>query len=155
MRGMIFFYYSMKKIPIKLKPKEKDFLHEKKKIKLSKRVRTRIEILLLCDKGKKETDIADFLDVTIDTIWRTKKKYHALGVEGALGEKKRSGQPKKYGMTVETELTAIACTDPPKGSARWTLSLLVEKMRADVKGCGGITKQSIRVLLKKTQQNRG
>lgn len=145
----------MKKIVVCLNQSEKEFLKAKSKLKLSKRVRNRIEILTLCDKRKSEKDISDFLNITLDTIWRTKKKYHEYGLPNALGEKKRTGQPKKYGTTIEAELTAIACSDAPEGRARWTLSLLMEKMRADVEGCETITGQSIRVLLKKTQQSHG
>lgn len=145
----------MKKIPINLEPNEKVFLEKKKREKLTKRVRDRIEILLLCHKKKLEKDIADFLGTTTDTIWRTKKKYHELGVKGMLEEKKRPGAPKKYTIREETELTAIACSTPPEGHARWTLQLLMEKMRSDVQGCEKIQRQNIFLMLKKIQQNRG
>lgn len=112
----------MKKILIQLTAKEKVFLEKKKKGKLNKRVRDRIEILLLCDKKKSGKNIANFLGITTDTIWRTKKKYKELGIKKFLEEKKRPGAPKKYGIKEETELTAIACSDPPEGHARWTLS---------------------------------
>ena len=144
----------MKKIPIQLAPNEKVFLEKKKREKLTKRQRDRIEILLLCHKKKSEKDIADFLGITTDTVWRTKKRYHEQGV-GALEEKKRPGAPKKYRIREETELTALACSDPPEGHARWTLQLLMEKMRSDVQGCEKIQRQNIFLMLKKIQQNRG
>lgn len=139
----------MKTLIVKLTKREVKILESKReKEKLSKRMRDRIEILLQCHRGLKEAEIANFLDITLDTIWRTKKKYIEGGIKNALEEKERTGQPKKYNTTHETELVAIACSDAPKGNARWTIELLRRYMRKEVKGCEQINRESIRLMLK-------
>ena len=40
--------------------------------------------------------MAEILDVGRNTVWRIKKKFRKEGLQGALAEKPRSGQPKKY-----------------------------------------------------------
>lgn len=146
----------MNKISIKLSKGEIDFLTNKKNTeRLSKRVRNRIDILLLSQKGKKVQEIAEFLPTTPDTIWRTKKKYVEKGIEYALSEKSRPGQPLKYDIRKETEIIATACTQPPQGRTRWTLELLTERARKTIKGCRTINRESIRLMLKKTNVSLG
>ena len=98
-------------------------------------------------RGKSEKDIADFLDVDTTTIWRVKKRYLEEGVESAIREKPRSGQPVKYNQDHKTELTAIACSEAPEGREKWTIELLTEKMRSDVDGCKDISKETVRLYL--------
>jgi transposase len=146
----------MNRISIKLTNKEVEFLKEKKdKERLSKRVRNRIDILLLSHQGKKLKEIAEFLQISPDTVWRTKKKYIKGGLEYALLEKPRPGQPKKYDIRQETEIIAIACSNPPQGRERWTLELLTEKIRKTIKGCQTINRETIRLMLKKTNLSLG
>lgn len=146
----------MKKIQIKLSPEEVDFLKEFKEQKgRTLRQINRANILLLCDKGKAEKDIAEFLDVGTNTIWRIKKRYLKKGLEAALGEEPRPGRPPLFDTNHEAGLTAIACSDAPKESERWTLELLTGKMRKEVKGCKGISKETVRLMLKKTGLNPG
>jgi len=51
------------------------------------------------------------------------------GLDSALNDKPRSGQPKKYDDGVEAEIITLTCTDPPEGRKRWTIKLLVEEMK--------------------------
>lgn len=147
---------TMKKIKITLSSKEESFL---KKIKKQKgrtlRETNRVNILLLCNKGKAEKDIADFLDVDPATIWRIKKKYVKEGIKASLAENPRPGQPKKYNQKHETDLTAIACSEAPEDREKWTIELLTEKMQSDVKGCEDISRETVRLMLKKTDINPG
>lgn len=115
----------------------------------------RANILLLLHKKKAENDIAEFLDVERTTVWRTKTRYLAKGLRYALEEDPRSGQPVKYTITHQTELTAIACSNAPEGAVRWTLALLKDRMRRAVKGCKSINRESIRLMLKKTGVSLG
>lgn len=96
----------------------------------------------------------DFLEVERTTIWRTRKRYLEEGLEKALQEKERSGQPRKYGAKQRAEVVALACSDPPSGRARWSLELLTEKL-SQQKGLGSINRETIRLILKKTNVNRG
>lgn len=47
-------------------------------------------------KGKRSKDIEDSSGIDRTTIWQTKNRYYELGVEKALEEDERPGQPIKY-----------------------------------------------------------
>ncbi|MBI5414068.1 helix-turn-helix domain-containing protein [Candidatus Peregrinibacteria bacterium] len=140
----------MKKIKIILSSDEILFL---KKFKGGKgrtlRETNRVNILLLCHSGKREKDISEFLEVTADTIWRIKKRYTEGGVKKAIEESPRPGQPRRFSTDHQAKLTAIACSEAPGGRERWTIGLLTEKMRSGKNGCKTISRESVRLMLKK------
>jgi hypothetical protein len=49
-------------------------------------------------------------------------------METALYEKPRPGQTPKITGEVESHLVLLACSDPPTGSARWTMQMLADKL---------------------------
>lgn len=145
----------MKRIEVKLTQKEIIFLHEFKKTDYrSEREYNRANILLMLNKGKKDSEIIDFLEVDRATIWRTKQKYLKEGLEKALQENKRSGQPAKYGAKEKAEVIATACSGPPEGRSRWTLELLSDRLKGK-EGLSTINRETIRLILKKTNVNLG
>jgi putative transposase len=145
----------MKKKEIKLKPKEILFLQTfKNSERRSVREYDRANILLLVHKGKKDAEIADFLEVERTTIWRTKQKYFEGGIAKALEEKERSGQPVKYGTRQEAAVIATACSEAPDGRARWTLELLTKTLQGQ-EDLSTINRETIRLILKKTNVNLG
>lgn len=145
----------MNKSEIKLTSKEIKFLGKYKKTKdLSLREYNRANILLLLHKGKKESDIADFLDVERTTIWRTKQKYLEAGINEALEERERSGQPVKYNDPQKAEVIATACSKAPEGRSRWTLQLLTDTLKKQ-KSLSTINRETIRLILKKTNVSLG
>lgn len=148
---------SMPRTSLKLTPKDIRFLDNFKHDGARRSVRqlNRANILLLLHKKKVEKDIAEFLGVERTTVWRTKKRYLAKGVRFALEEDPRSGQPKKYTMDHQTELVALACSTSPEGAGHWTLELLTRAMRNTVKGCKTINRETIRLMLKKTNVSLG
>src|SRR5271169_4870490 len=113
---------------IKLKKPELAYLESCKLGKRSLREYNRLNILLLLNKGKKPSEIEDFLNVDRITIWRTKKKYLEHGVEKALEEDERPGQPVKYTTDQRAELAALACGPCPPGRRRWTVRLLTAEL---------------------------
>jgi putative transposase len=121
---------------------------------LSLRVYNRINILLLLSKGKKTVEIEDFLNVDRITVWRTKKRYLEYGVEKALQEDDRSGQPIKYATDQQTELSAMACGPCPTGRRRWTIRLLTGELKKKP-GFETINRESVRLILKKTNVSLG
>ena len=125
-----------------------------KKGRKSARGLTRARILLLANQRKGDTEIAEILGVGRNTIWRIKKRYLEEGLESALRDKPRSGQPKKYTERHEAEIIAQACTKSPDGRKRWSLTLLTEEMRKK-EGFETINRESIRLILKKAKQNLG
>ena len=140
---------------VKLSPSEIEFLRTfKSSGKRSQREYDRASILLLLDKGKLDAEIVDFLEVERTTVWRTRKRYLEEGLEKSLQEKERSGQPKKYGDKQQAEVIALACSDPPQGRAKWSLELLTEKL-SHQKGLKSINRETIRLILKKTNVSLG
>jgi putative transposase len=126
----------------------------KKQGKKSLREFNRVNILLLLHKNKKTVEIEDFLNVDRITIWRVKKKYLESGIEAALQEDERTGQPIKYTTDHHAELSAMACGPCPAGRRRWTVRLLTKELQKKP-GLEGINRESVRLALKKMNVNLG
>ena len=140
---------------IKLTENEVKYLNNfVKKGRKSARELTRAHVLLLVNDGKTETWIKDTLRISRATVSNIKKRCRKEGLQSALAEKQRSGQPKKYIEKHEAEIIAQACTESPDGRKRWTLELLTEEMRKK-DGFETINKESIRLILKKAKLNLG
>ena len=143
------------KVTIKLSKKELNYLaNEKAKGNLSTRKYNRINILLLLNKGKKNSEIEDFLGVDRITIWRTKNRYAEQGIEAALEEDARPGQPVKYSTDHEAELAALACGPCPVGRKRWTIRLLTETLKSKP-GFKTLNRETVRLGLKKMNVSLG
>src|SRR3989338_7199444 len=96
---------------IKLKNKEIDYLNDfVKKGTKSARMLTRARTLLLEHKGIKDVEIQRLLSVGRTTIWRVRNNYLEKGIEYALTERERPGQPQKYNKKKNAEIIAYACT---------------------------------------------
>lgn len=91
----------------------------------------RARILLMADdqKGASNTTIAAELSCGRETVRRIRHRFLTEGVEGALFDRPRPGQPKKLTGEDEAFVIATACSDPPLGSDHWTLKLLVKKLK--------------------------
>lgn len=139
---------------INLKQSELMYLESFKSSNRSLREYNRANILLLLNKGKKINDIEDFLNVDRITIWRTKKKYLEHGVQKALEENYRSGQPSKYAADHQAELAALACGPCPVGRRRWTVRLLASELKKK-QGFETINRESVRLALKKMNVSLG
>ncbi|HYA43379.1 MAG TPA: helix-turn-helix domain-containing protein, partial [Syntrophobacteraceae bacterium] len=63
-------------------------------------------------------------------------------------EKPRSGKPPKLEGLTAAHITALACSDPPEGRARWTLRLLADRA-VELDLVDTISHEAIRKLLKK------
>ena len=70
--------------------------------------------------------IAEALDTSIDTIARTRQLLVEEGLDGALTRKHspKSARKRIFDGAAEARLIALACSPPPKGRKRWTLTLL-------------------------------
>ena len=142
-------------IQLKLTKKELLYLESQKKLPhLSVRKYNRINILLLLHKGKKTSELEDFLGVDRITVWRTKKRYQEQGIENALVEDDRSGQPLKYNTDHESELAALACGPCPEGRKRWTIRLLTATLKTK-SGFKTVNRETVRLALKKMNVSLG
>lgn len=145
----------MKSLKIRLKEEEVQFLNIFVKNGLRKaREVYRANVLLLADKGKKDVEIAEILSINRQTVARVKKKYVKEGLESALKDKPRSGQPVKYNEKKQAEIISMACSDPPEGRKRWTIRLLVDEMHGK-EGFETVNFESVRLILKKAGLNLG
>ena len=88
----------------------------------------RAQILLAAAAGSSDERIAAHVSVGTSTVYRTKRRFVEEGLEAALSEATRPGVPRKLAAKEEALLVATACSKPPAGRARWTLSLLADEM---------------------------
>ncbi len=103
----------------------------------------RAQILLMADAGKKDAEIAEALPVGTATVYRTKQRFVEEGLEASLQERPRRGGERKLNGSQESLLVALACSTPPKGRQRWTLSLLAGTLVA-LTNIEGISRQTVR-----------
>jgi transposase len=77
-------------------------------------------------EGWSDSEIAEALDTSIDTVARTRQQLVEGGVDAALTRKHspRSARTRVFDGVAEAKLIALACSEPPKGRSRWTLQLL-------------------------------
>lgn len=114
----------------------------------------RAHILLKADEGKTDAEISAMLYVSEQTIRRTRLRYATEGLQAALEDKPHPKPAPKLNEKQEAHLVAVACSTPPNGRARWTLKLLQKRLIQD--GIvSGIAPETVRLLLKKTNSNRG
>lgn len=135
--------------PVNLTADEREYLNEFTR-RGSHKVReiNRAYMLLWLDQGLAMAEIETLLSVERTAIWRTKKKYLEGGLEHALQDGARPGQPIKYKQKEQAEIIALACSDPPEGRQRWTLELLTDQAKT-IEGLETINRESIRLILKK------
>lgn len=109
------------------------------------RTMTRARVLLLFHKRKSCLEIEDILEIDDTTARNICIRYEEGGLNHALYDAPRSGQPPHLTAEDKVKITAIACTQPPAGYSRWTLDLLEEEVTAQVKN---VSRQTIyKVLL--------
>ncbi|GHT09594.1 hypothetical protein AGMMS49525_18540 [Bacteroidia bacterium] len=118
-------------------------------------------ILLNVDEGEfglgKITNarICEVLKINMRTIDRVKKKLVENGMDAVLERDKGSRvYEKKIDGEVEAKIISIACSEPPKGFAKWSLRMLADKM-VELQYIDNISYVSVGNVLKKTHLNRG
>ncbi len=114
----------------------------------------RAHILLALDEKVPDALIMQVLGVGRTAIWRTRSAYVERGLDYALHDVARTGQPRKYGTDQQAEIVALSCSAPPRGAKRWTIQLLTKAVRRRPK-LRNISRESIRFFLKKTTAGPG
>jgi putative transposase len=104
--------------------------------------------LLELDRGKTYTAVADTLDVTNGTVSTWSKNYRERGLL-CLHDRPRAGRPVEIDGEQRAKVTALACSDPPEGHARWSIRLLADKA-VELDYCEHISHTTVRKILKKT-----
>jgi transposase len=118
----------------------------------------RVKMLLLADENhsnghQTDQEIAEKLDSSQATVERTRQRYTEGGLAAALHEQPRSGRPPGISGETRAKITALACTTPPPGYARWSLRLLADKAVA-LELIDTISHDAVGTILKKTSLNR-
>jgi len=88
----------------------------------------RVQILLAADAEVDDDSMAASLGLSASTIYRTRRRFVEEGLEAALSEQPRPGGTRKLSGRDEALLVATACSAPPQGRKRWTLTLLADVM---------------------------
>lgn len=132
----------------------KEVQHLARAGKGSSRKATRARTLLKADAGWQERQIAEALDIHRATVASTRKRFVKEGLEGALNDRPRPGQPRKLDEKGEAHLIALACSTAPEGHDHWTLRLLANKA-VELGMVTSFSHEGVRKRLKKTTSSPG
>lgn len=108
----------------------------------------RAMVLLAADEGKLDREISMEVRVHEVTIERIRRRFVEEGLEAALSEKSRPGAARKLDGHQEAMLVALACSEPPRGRAKWTMQLLADKL-VELTELESLSDETVRVVLKK------
>lgn len=112
------------------------------------RVYKRARILLLADEGLRDREIIERVGVSHATVERIRKRYQEEK-RGAIAEAARPGRPSIFDGETRAKITALACSAPPEGRARWDLRLLADKA-VELNYVKDISHVTVGKILKKT-----
>lgn len=118
----------------------------------SARSLSRARVLLLAHQGLSPEAVAAAVLVSRATVYNVWTRYRAEGLEAALYERPRPGQPRKITPRVEAAITHLACSQAPTGADRWSLRLLREHL---VVLGHELSEESVRLVLKKVSSSPG
>ena len=120
----------------------------------------RAKALLLSDEGRHgpaEKDEQIILETGLSrrSIERLRLRCCEVGPLGALEPKPRiKTHPKVVTGEVEARISALACSKPPAGEARWTLRLLAKHL-VEIEIVESISHTTVGEVLKKVNSNPG
>ena len=121
---------------------------------------THARILLKADEGPGrpgwvDQAIAEAVEVSQPTVARVRRQFVEEGLAAALNRRApRREYRRKLDGAQEARLIALACGEPPAGSARWTLRLLADKA-VELEVVERLSYQTVRRVLKKTSSSPG
>ena len=139
----------MKKQHVKLSDTDRAYLEALiSKGELSAKVYRRALGLLELERGQTYTAVSKILKVTIPTLSGWAAKYQESGLQ-VLQDQPREGRPIEIDGEQRAKITALACSEPPEGYARWSLRLLADKA-VELEYCEHISHAEVRKILKKT-----
>ena len=142
----------MKKQHIKLSEADRKYLEKLvSRGELAVKIYRRAIGLLELDRGQSYSAVAGILKVNHNTVttWATKYKTEGLS---CLQDKPRSGRPIEIDGEQRAKITALACSAPPEGYAKWSLRLLADKA-VELEYCEHISHSEVSLILKKTNSS--
>jgi len=84
----------------------------------------RARILELLDAGERQCNVSRATGAGVATVGRVRRRFFEEGFNSALTTRKAPGAPRLLSPAQEARIVALACSDPPKGRAKWTTELL-------------------------------
>lgn len=117
----------MKKQHVQLTQADREYLENliRKGQQTAKTYRRSLGLLEL-DRGQTYTAVSKTLKVSIPTLSTWASLYKEKGLK-VLHDEHRSGRPIQIDGEQRAKITALACSKPPEGYARWSLRLLADK----------------------------
>lgn len=91
------------------------------------RVQKRALALQMLDKGMSYQEVKKHLNVSHISLSKWANLYKTEGLK-MLYDKPRSGRPVGLSGEDRAKVTALACSTPPEGYARWSLRLLSDRL---------------------------
>ena len=152
---------AVKKYVVKLSAEERERLEALiRSGKHPARKLNRARILLKADASDageawSDSQIAAALDTALSTVAQVRQQLVEEGVEAVLTPKRSPNSARKriFDGAAEAKMIALACSEPPKGRARWTLRLLEDKV-VEMNIVDRVSDNTIGRTLKKTRSNR-
>ncbi|MBM3145442.1 MAG: helix-turn-helix domain containing protein [Chloroflexi bacterium] len=142
----------MNKQHIQLSPTDREYLEALiSKGELKAKTYRRALSLLELDRGQTYTAVSQTVKMTIGTVSTLAEQYREKGLR-ALSDRPRSGRPVKIDGEQRAKITALACSTPPEGHAKWSLRLLADKV-VELDFCEQISHTHVRTILKKTSSS--
>jgi Homeodomain-like domain len=152
---------AVKKYVVRLSQAERETLEAF--IRTGKRAAAQVlkaRILLKADvseagEGWSDRRIVTALDTSLSTVLRTRQLLVEEGFEAVLRRKQspNSARRRIFDGASEAKLIALACSEPPKGRAKWTLRLLEDKV-VELNIVARVSDNTIGRTLKKTFSSR-
>jgi Homeodomain-like domain len=152
---------AVKKYVVRLSAEEREQLETLiRKGKGSAQRLLKARILLKADiaeagPGWSDGKIVAALDTSASMVYRVRKQLVEEGLAAVVSRKQRQtpAVPRIFDGEKEAKLTALACSKPPQGRARWTLRLLENKV-VELGIVERASDSTIGRTLKKTVSNR-
>jgi hypothetical protein len=110
------------------------------------RVVLRAVALLQLAEGVSAPRIAAVITLTPQAMRKSGPRYQNGGLESALYEKERPGAAAVLEDREQQRISAMVCSDPPAGYARWTVRLVVQEA-VKRRLAPRVGRETIRVLL--------
>ena len=106
-------------------------------------------------EGWSDRRIVAALDTSLSTVSQTRQLLVEEGFEAVLRRKQspNSARRRIFDGASEAKLIALACSEPPKGRAKWTLRLLEDKV-VELNIVARASDNTIGRTLKKTSSSR-
>jgi hypothetical protein len=147
----------VKKYVVRLSADEHEICNEViSKGKSSAKRQLKARILLKADvskdgEGWSDSRIIEALATTPSMVYRVRKQLVEEGFEAVLSRKQRQtpAVSRIFDGEKEAKLIQLACSQAPEGRARWTLSLLADKV-VELKIVPAASRSTVGITLKKT-----